>query len=297
MAQGLCHRLESSVPQAPICKDIHPMKKSFRFLSLLTALGLSCVASQAQVLMLDFGPTLVSGSDLANSPYNAANPSFTGTTWNQIGTADVSSLTFANGSAATGLTLNIGATTSATTFSSTLVLTNVPSGNSALGTLTSAGIYAGTSVGTDGIFTSSSGNSRAVGFQLSGLGAGTYDVYVTARNTSSNANYTQTAFVGSSASAGNFALNGAGMTSETLTFANASVFTSSWIEDSNYLKFTVTLGAGDVLNLATLGGGGEVRGFLNSVQIVAVPEPAISVMLGLSGVLYCFRRRAGRVTV
>ncbi len=124
---------------------------------------------------------------------------------------------------------------------------------------------------------------RAVGFQLSGLSAGEYDIYVTARNTSSNANYTQTAYVGTSATAGNFVLNGAGMTAETLAFANASASTASWIEDSNYLKFTVTLGAGDVLNVATLGGGGEVRGFLNSVQIVAVPEPAISVMLGLSG--------------
>jgi hypothetical protein len=73
--------------------------------------------------------------------------------------------------------------------------------------------------------------------------------------------------------------------------------TGAWIEDGNYLKFAVTLGAGDVLHVATLGGGGEVRGFLNSVQIVAVPEPAISVMLGLSGVLFCFRRRTGREIV
>jgi len=272
------------------------MKKIFRHSLVLAVSCLACGALQAQVLMLDFGPTTVSGSNVSNSPYNTANPSFSGTNWNQIGTADVSSLINADGSAASGLSLNIGATTAATTASSTLGLGNVPSGNAALGAITNTGIYAGSSVGTDGIFTSSSGNSRAVGFQLSGLAIGTYDIYVTARNTSSNANYTQTAFVGTSA-AGNFVLNGPGMTSETLSFANGSSATSAWVEDANYLKFTVTLGVGDVLNVATLGGGGESRGFLNSVQIVAVPEPAIATMLGLSGVLFCFRRRIGRAAV
>lgn len=272
------------------------MKKIFRNILALAAFGITCGAARAQVLMLDFGPTTVSGTNLSNSPYNTASPSFSGTNWNQIGTADVSSLIYADGSAALGLSLNIGATTAVTTSASTLGLGNVPSGNTALGAITNTGIYAGTSVGTDGIFTSSSGNSRAVGFQLSGLAIGTYDIYVTARNTSSNANYTQTAFVGTSA-AGNFVLGGPGMTSETLSFANGSAATASWVEDANYLKFTVTLGAGDVLNVATLGGGGELRGFLNSVQIVAVPEPAISVMLGLAGVLVCFRRRTGRTAV
>ena len=276
------------------CENDSSMKKTLRLLSVLAALGFSSGASLAQVLMLDFGPTPVSGSNQINSPYHTAVPSFSGSNWNQIQVTDVTSgLLYGDGSATSGLNLNIGATTTATTSSSTFVLTNAPSGNTALGTLTNTGVYAGTSVGTDGIFTSSAGNARAVGFQLTGLAAGTYDVYVTARNTSSNANYTQTAFVGTSA-VGNFALNGAGMTAETLSFASAATATSSWIEDANYLKFTVTLTAGSGLNVATLGGGGEVRGFLNSVQIVAVPEPAIPVMLGVAAVLFGFRRRTGR---
>lgn len=51
------------------------------------------------------------------------------------------------------------------------------------------------------------------------------------------------------------------MTAETVTFASASGATGAWVDDANYLKFTITLGAGDVLNLATLGG--EAKGVVS----------------------------------
>jgi hypothetical protein len=103
-------------------------------------------------------------------------------------------------------------------------------------------------------------------------------------------------FAGVSATSGNFVLNGTGMTSSTLTFASASTATTSWAENANYLKFMVTIGSGDVLNLATLGGGAETRGFLNSVQIVAVPEPSTyALFFGGLGMLYLLRRRQKRV--
>jgi len=269
----------------------------YRALLALAVWGVATAGTQAAVLMLDFGPTVATGGNLTNSPYHTANGSFTGASWNQVQTADVGSgLLWSDGTSATGLSLNIGATTAVTTSSSTLNLGSTPSGSSALGTITSAGVYAGTSVGTDGIFTSTSGNSRAVGFQLSGLAAGTYEVYVSSRNTSSNASYTPSIYAGNSATSGNFVIDGGGTySSGTLSFANGAASTSSWVSGGNYVKLTVTLNSGDVLNLAALGGGGELRGFLNSVEVVAVPEPSSLALVGIGyATLVILRRKARR---
>lgn len=146
------------------------------FLTPLFVLGLGLAATaQAQVLMLDFGPTTTTAT--TNSPYHTANTSFTGTTWNTVGTADVASgLLFATGSAATGVSLNLGAASGSTT----LNLSSTPTGSSTLGSTVNTGVYAGTSVGTDAIFTGNNGTSTSVGLQIAGLSAGTYDVYISA---------------------------------------------------------------------------------------------------------------------
>jgi len=275
------------------------MKTSFFRIDSLAIMALTVCAmtvANAQVLMFDFGPTVASGASLTNSPYHTANGSFTNTTWNQVQTADLGSgLLWSDGTAATGIALNLGSTTAATTSSSTLGLANTPSNTNALGSTINTGVYATTSVGKDGIYTGSTGNSRAVGFQLSGLAAGTYDIYLSARNTNSSVAHTQIMFLGASATSGDFVLNGAGMSSETLSIAaGTSGATSAWVDNSNYLKMTVVVSTGDVLNLATLGGVGETRGFLNSVQIVAVPEPTTWALLALSlTTVIIFRRRRG----
>ncbi|MFA6959211.1 MAG: hypothetical protein WC205_00490 [Opitutaceae bacterium] len=50
------------------------------------------------------------------------------------------------------------------------------------------GVYAGTSASRDDIFTGvNSGTIRAVDLQISGLAAGTYDIYITGRNTNTTA--------------------------------------------------------------------------------------------------------------
>jgi hypothetical protein len=266
------------------------MRKTFRLFTLAAVAIFATAVSQAQVLMLDFGPTLVTGADQSNSPYHTVEPAFTGTIWNRIQTADVASgLLYANGSAATGVSLNLGATITAE--STTIGLTNTPSLNSALGTSTNTGVYAGTSVGTDGISTGGSGNVRYVGFQLGGLAAGTYDIYLTSRNTNTGSAYQQIAYVGTSDTVENFDALKLSLT-DSLSYANAADATSSWQLGENYLKFTVTLGAGEYLNLAVVGGAtGERRGFLNSVQIVAVPEPSAVLLVGLAGTGFLFRRR------
>ena len=269
---------------------------NFKSFAIMAVMACAMAAANAQVLMFDFGPTLATGGSLTNSPYHTANGSFTNTTWNRVQTADVGSgLLWSDGTAATVVALNLGATTTATTSSSTLELANIPSNSNALGTTINTGVYTGSSVGKDGIYTGSTGNARAVGFQLSGLAAGTYDIYLTARNTNTSVAHTQIMFLGASATSGDFVLDGSGMASETLSIAaGTSSATSAWVDNSNYLKMTVVLSSGDVLNLATLGGVAEARGFLNSVQIVAVPEPATWALLAfsLTTVLVLRRREA-----
>lgn len=266
------------------------MKSKFITPLLALSLGLA-VSAHAQVLMLDFGPTVTTTP--ANSPYGTgagASPS-----WNQVQLTDLNSgLLYADGSAATGVTVNLGTATTTTT----LNLGTQPATSSALGGIWNTGIYASGSVGTDGIFSGANTVSNTVGFQLGGLAAGTYDIYITARNTSrddATSSYSQVVKAGTSASSGNFDFSG--YSSKTLTYSG-STSSSAWVENGNYLKLSVTLTSGDFLDLAVVGTGSDLRGFLNSVQIVntsAIPEPSVCAALGGLVVLgfTVLRRRSG----
>lgn len=273
-----------------------------KFLTRLLASGLTlAVVSHAQVLMLDFGPTAPT-SATTNSPYHTAAPSFTDTIWNVVGVGNVASgLHYADNAAATGVSLTLGsAVASVGTPYPTLLLGTAPTSSNALGTVTNTGVYAGNSVGKDAIYSGNNSSNKVIGLQIGGLSGGTYDIYITARNTNvpDNVSYTQAVFAGVSASSGDFAYSGYG--SSVLTYASpaaASSFTGSWVQNENYVKLSVTLTSGDVLNLAVVGNGGDTRGFLNSVQVVntsAIPEPATYAALcglALLGFAAAFRRR------
>ena len=246
----------------------------------------------AAVMMIDFGPTTVSLGSRLNSPYHTENPTFTGTSWNKVQTADSSSLVWSDGSAAAGVSLNLGATSSD---SATLInLATTPSGNSALGNKINTGVYADTSVGKDGIFMGTgAAQVRYVGLQIGGLAAGQYQIYMMGRNTSTDSNVgDQNFFYGVSGSSGNF--DAAGYSYLTVSYPNGASSVSSWVQEGsageNYVKFTVSLAAGQYLNLAVRGGGSgtERRGFLNAIEIaqVQVPEPSSLLMLliGFAGV-------------
>jgi hypothetical protein len=257
-----------------------------------SGLGLTASLHAQQVIMLDFGPTAASGAALTSSPYHTVNTSFTQSTWKQIQVADIAagSVVNSDNTTATGVTVDLGMGVAG---GSTLVLTNTPTGNGALGTQTNSGVYLGTSVGKDAIF--GGAGSTAVGFEMGGLAAGTYDVYITARNTSLVAASVQNIYVGVTSSLGDF--NYSGYATKSLSYANAGAGTTAWTENANYVKFSVSITSGDYLNLATLGGAtGELRGFLNSVQIVstgAIPEPSSAAAAAGAVALGCvaFGRR------
>lgn len=156
------------------------MKRAWTLaLSVLGLMALGTGTAHAAVLMLDFGPTAASGTNLTNSPGHEAGAVATdasGQTWNTVGTADPGALLYADNTAATGVALNLGRLTSGTVID----LGAQPGSSSALGSSKNEGIYSGNSVGKDAIFQSPDGSR--VGAQVTGLAAGTYEVYVTAQN-------------------------------------------------------------------------------------------------------------------
>lgn len=280
------------------------MKTPFTTLCLASTLVFAIPAS-AQVLMLDFGPT--AAANPTSSPYHSANPQFTDSTWNVVGTNDVKngSLKWSNGSTNTAsaeIQLDLGATTSAGV--TTIGLGNAPSNGTGLtGSAINGGVYANTAA-RDGIFTGdNNGHSRYIGLQIGGLGPGTYEIYITGRNTNTTAGHTQTFYAGKSATGGDFDVaNTAVFASQTLTyFASPTDQNNGWqaygTSLANYAKFSITLSAGEFIQIAVTGGSGELRGFLNSVQIVntsAIPEPSVFGIIAGTGVLFvaCVRRRS-----
>jgi len=273
------------MPQSPVSRMKIP-----HFL-LVPAILCATAALSGAALMLDFGPTPVTdGPTELNSPYHAANPSFTGSEWNGIVADSTADLIDSSGVTMTGVRANIGANTAPGT---TVGLGNTPSGLGLTGTAFSGGIYAGTSVGRDGIFNGSgAGTARFVGFQITGLAAGTYDIYVASRNTNNNENYTQQVYAGAGVAGSNFDVAGSAYASGIITYVNTSGFaTTAWVAGQNYTVVRVELTTGQALNVGVTGGGSELRGFLNSAQIIAVPEPTAAALLGCGALAFGLRRR------
>jgi hypothetical protein len=260
---------------------------------ILLVAGLSFAPSAvASVLLLDFGPTTTAVP--TRSPYHAETGS-TLTTWNRITSEPVgdvtSGLLYADGTAATGIQVDLGASS----LSNTISFATQPARSNALGTTVNTGVFGESSVGKDGIWNGGSGgDNHRLGLQIAGLTPGSYDVWVVALNTNIGSTDTSRGMkIGAMATAPLATLD----TTNLPVTSTLITTTDAWVADDNYAKFTVEVTAQNPnitlfsYNDAT----GNLRGFFNAVMVAPVPEPTTLAMLAMAAAtglcLVCRRRR------
>lgn len=217
-------------------------------------------------LLLDFGPAMVAtANDQINSPGHAVGGlSAVQTHWNTGVTADkAGGLVYSDGTAATGVSIDLGRSVVG---GDTIDFTdNGFISTNALGGSQSSGIYGGNSPVKDGFYGGLGGNAIAVGLRVNGLAAGTYTVFFAARNTSTQNASPERVYATNGPSASTYRFTNSASVLQT---NSSPAVTSSFVAGDNCGSMAVTLREGDSLYLAAAGTGAEVRGFLNSVEIV-----------------------------
>lgn len=256
-------------------------------LNILKTILLPCFAvltgqAQASSLLLDFGPTVTTGTDttLSMGHFAGAVPN-SETSWNKIVNADATSgLVYSDGSAASGVSVIVGRSDAGIGDAVNYNNKNITS--SALGGQETWGIYTNTSPLKDGIFATgtSTVNTNALGIRVDGLPAGTYTLYISGRNTSTAVISGQRFFAspGASSASFTFATNTTSFVDEANSGSpigsghptQADAITSTFAYGDNCAHLVVTLGANDSIYLAATGitTNQGYRGFLNSVEIV-----------------------------
>lgn len=288
-----------------------------KYLPILAALLATGTPALAVNLMLDFGNP--AANSVVAAPYLTLSPGHnsgwipgTQTAWNTVTTsANRTDLVYGDGSAATGITMDLGQETTGgngTIDFGTAIgnLTLAGSGGAVPGQqslLSTGSIYgdntSSTAAGRDGFFGggTATGTGSAIGLRLDGLAAGEYIAYVMARNTNSNAaSYPMNLYssVGGTSTSFSFsALTAEAQSNPSYASVGYSGQYNSFVEGENFQAISFTIAAGESFFLAVDGGNNAVdrRGFLNTLQIVSVPEPSVA-LLGSLGLLFLFRRRA-----
>lgn len=281
------------------------MKKLPSFtLAMLLAMA---APSHASTLLLDFGPTTITpGSETVSPGHAAAAVPLADTTWNsRTSGAATSSLNYGDGSTATGVSLIMGQESAAG--SGTITLDGTVTGSLAgsgggintkpylIGAGRIYGQNSPTSISTPGRDALFGAAGSAVGLRVDGLAAGTYEIHTMARNTNSNADLVpMNIYASAGASSGSFTFSALTAAAQENTGYTTAAYTNQYsvfTEGQNYVVSTVTLADGESLYLAVDGASAtETRGFLNMVQIVAIPEPSVA-LLGALGLVALFRRR------
>jgi hypothetical protein len=290
---------------------------------LLSLVAVLVAASWApgQNLLINFHSTAGADTGPVAAPYLLTDPahaigglSASDTTWNNFNTAlSSSSLLASNGTSATGVSVVFGGESAAGSglidYTSTAAIrTNVnlgtgggaPGQQSLLGTDSIYGTgTTSTAPGRLGwLGAGAAGTGSAIGMRVDGLAAGDYTIYIMSRNTNSNvASLPMLLYLAAGTTSDSFDFNllspGVQMNSGYTTGSYAGQFTT-FTQEENYYAATISIATGQSLFLASDGTGAETRGFLNMVEIIAVPEPSTLaltiVSLGALGAV-CIRRK------
>lgn len=268
-------------------------------LASLAATFLSAAPAQAVIFLVDpsnvaspgTSPNFASG---ASQPYPVASTDL----WNSGSDSSFGSGVYADGTAATGVTIvtdslaAVAGNPSAFEYNFTASPETHPAAQANMG-----GVFQ-----TNPTNTSMFGNNVTLGYggvamKITGLPSGTYDLYLVAAYTGATAGTRpgavnaaqQNVWAFSQASGVNTIASGSYGSANDL-LENGT--TASWVQGNNYSKITVTLDAAnpDLIIIAEgIAGGTETRGWLSSVQII--PEPSSSLLAAAGAIGLITRRR------
>ncbi len=284
------------------------MKLLFRLLPVFATLF--ATAAQAQVILLDSSPT--TGQTTTAAANAGPYPTSSGSTWNGGLSAWSTALTYSDGTPIPG-TVRVY----------TDALDNVTGGaRYSFGATASSAVAGSATNGSTGVFGTLAGGSNpykdaafggvasnagygGVGMRVTGLAFGTYQVYVSAGYIGTTNNGTRPGEA-NPATFNIWAFSGAGTgfadtTLTTGTFGTPGEVlenstTASWSQGNNFALLTVTLDASNpalyLISENANPASPETRGWLNAVQIVAVPESSsLGLLAGMVGALAFYRRR------
>jgi len=261
------------------------MKKAFVMLIALAAVGVIAAPIHAATIQFDFGTGAGTYSG-TNAPANTGS-----TTWNGLTGADVSSgLLYADGAAATGITVDFGAAQTAG-INQNINWNDGPTGTS--NNLISGGnplvgsLY-DTALMEDWLYTDgrlNNDNTDVLAVRLKGFSPGLYDVFVITRE---HLAFSRTYNVGIGIDTDN---------TTNLSNLNISAITdgtgvTTWVEGKNYSKQRLTVNSVNDWTAVIVESTNSDFAAIQGLQIVQVPEPGSLALLGtaLLGLL-CLRRR------
>lgn len=244
--------------------------------SLLTLAVLLWNSASASTILFNFGSAAYDGT---NSPGHV-NGAATGTIWNTLATDTAAGILDSQGNT-TSLAINFGTTSSNSSANAnyTVVDYNAVTRNAPY-SLTVASPLFSTPLGTDN---SVRDVGNGIGLSLSGLAPGQYTFYVTAFRGDGNQGRVYDLYAGTSSDP---ITNFSGLSIGSLNNSNLD----TWTAGNNYLTGTFTIDSvNDTFSL--LSNSNSYIGVLNSLEIVAIPEPSLLLTSALTPLLLAFRRR------
>ncbi|MEM6459156.1 MAG: PEP-CTERM sorting domain-containing protein [Planctomycetota bacterium] len=251
-------------------------------IALSLAAVLTPAAAPADVVLLDFGDTLYTGTDSPGHEDGLA----TGGTWNGV-TGDVASgLVDQNGVALVGLALDFGTGPDATSINYSNTVRGVDADHTAFPQWND-------NLGTDHLVRDVSAQGPAMAVAVTGLADGVYDFYFTGFRGDSAANAARDYEVRATTSA-TAVTDFSTIAVQTLTNSNPTT-ANSWDPGDNYITGQFTIAGGDDFYLFV--DSPELNdqftrfiGVASSLEIVAVPEPGSMLLIGLGGLAVLVRR-------
>jgi hypothetical protein len=259
----------------------------------LLFLGAASAASASNIQFDIQGSGAPQYNSYPSPAYFAGDITTADTSWNPVSADVTSGLSYSNGTAATGVAIDLGAYIVSNSDRSTAVPYNDPNGvqdwnysPSGGYSYTALDAYAQNDLAQDLLYvTPSTGSSLAA--RINGLAAGTYHVYLISMIDESGAGANTRVYndyIG---------VNLSGTFGNTPISVGPALGAPDWVAGSNYAFATVTIsGPGDYITLISTQG--SQPAVINGVQIVSVvPEPA-SLGLGLLGAAAIIRRRRAR---